>query len=214
MSGRVFDLTDLKTLVSEIVSTIETSGSGQFDAMNGRYHIEFVRLTDPGGSIDMEVISMFPRGDFGINMGQGYRSVVGPVKDQKLLRMEFIDDLEHRMKGIVRNLKTAAKQVVEGLPNLVYLDVNIPSYEQEQAEFSDMVEAIKTELAVRHRHVSAVVLTNICPALSLDEYLGWRVRTECVMQSNPMSCLPKGIDFPGNVTSTRWMRGSLSKPVV
>lgn len=213
LSGRLFDLADIEPLVSEILSTIETTESGKSTAINGRYHFEFVKLADPGGNIDMDVVNMFPRGDFGINMGQRYRTMVGPLKDPKLLRMEFWDDPEQRVRGVVRNLKTAAKQVLEGLPNLVYIDVNIPSYEQEQAEFGSMVDAVENTLTAGHRRVSAVVLTNIFPALSLDEYLGWRVRTELVTQPKPTAILPKGAWFPGNVSSTGWLRGRLSRPV-
>lgn len=213
VSGRLFDLTDIQLLVSEILSTIETTESGESTAINGRYHFEFVKLADPGGSIDMAVVNMFPRGDLGINMGEGYRTMVGPLKDPKLLRMEFLDDPEQRVRGIVRNLKTAAKQVLEGLPNLIYIDVNIPSYEQEQAEFGSMVDAVENTLTAGHRRVSAVVVTNIFPALSLDEYLGWRVITELVMQPKPTAALTKGAEFPGNVSSQRWLRGHPSRPV-
>jgi len=213
VSGRLFDLTDIQSLVSEIVSTIETTENGESTAINGRYHFEFIKLADPGKSIDMAVVNMFPRGDLGINMGKGYRAMVGPLKDPKLLRMEFLDDPEQRVRGVVRNLKNAAKQVLEGLPNLVYIDVNIPSYEQEQAEFDSMVDAVENILAAGHRRVSAVVLTNIFPSLSLDEYLGWRVRTELVMQPKPTATFPKGAVFPGNVSSTKWLRGHLSRPV-
>jgi len=213
VSGRDFNLTDIEVLVSEIISTIKKGESGRLDSLGGRYHVEYVRLVDPGGSVDTEVINMFPRGDFGINMGHGYRSMVGPVKDPKLLRMEFIDDPEHRVKGIVRNLKTAAKQVIKGLPNLVYLDVNIPDYEREQAEFRNMAEAIREQLDLRHKHVSAVILTNIYPALSLDEYLGWRVRTECIVQTEPIICIPEGLVFPGDMFDTNWLRSNLSRPV-
>jgi hypothetical protein len=213
VSGRLFDLADIQPLVSEILSTIETAESGKSTAINGRYHFEFVKLTDSGKSIDMAVVNMFPRGDFGINMGQWYRTMVGPLKDPKLLRMELLDDPEQRVRGVVRNLKTAAKQVLEGLPNLVYIDVNIPRYEQEQAEFGSMVNAVERALTAGHRRVSAVVVTNIFLALSLDEYLGWRVRTELVMQPKPTATLHKGAKFPGNVSSARWLRGRLTRLV-
>lgn len=212
VSGRNFVLTDIEVLVSEIISTIKKDESGQFDPLCGRYHVEYVRLTDRGGSVDTEIINLFPRGDYGINMGEGYRSMVGPVKDPKLLRMEFIDDPEHRIKGIVRNLKTAAKQVIEGLLNLVYIDVNIPDYEREQTEFRYMAEAIRKQLGLRHKHVSAVILTNIYPALSLDDYLGWRVRTEFIVQTKSIIRIPEGLIFPGDMFDTNWLRGSLSKP--
>lgn len=205
VSGRNFDLIDLETLVSETISTIQIAESGQFDAVGGRYHVEYTRLADPGGSVDMEVINMFPRGVFGFNTGHGYRSMVGPVKNPRLLRMEFIDDPEHCVKGIVRNLKNAATQVIRGLSNLVYLDVNIQDYTREQAEFSNMVDAIRKELNTRHRHVSAVILTNIYPAFSLDEYLGWRIKTEFLAQPKPEVCLPEGFIFPGDIGSTRWL---------
>jgi hypothetical protein len=113
----------------------------------------------------------------------------------------------------VRNLKNAAKQVIRELPNLIYVDVNIQEYAREQVEFINMVDAIREELDTRHRHVSAVVLTNVYPALSLDEYLGWRVRTEFLSQPKPTVCLPEDFIFPGDTVGTRWLWGSRTQPV-
>jgi len=59
VSGRLFDLADIQPLVSEILSTIETTESGKSTAINGRYHFEFVKLTDSGKSIDMAVLTCF-----------------------------------------------------------------------------------------------------------------------------------------------------------
>lgn len=207
VSGREFYLADIETLVSEIVSVIKANKYGQFDSGTRRYHVEYTHLAEPGESIDIELVNMFPRGDFGVNKGRRYRSMVGPVKDPKLIRMEITDDPEHRIKGILRNLKMASKQIIQGLANIVYIDISIPEYEREQAEFSNIANAIRGELATKHRHISAVILTNIYPALTRDEYLGWRIRTELIVQSKPNVCLPKGFRFPGDVAGTHWMPG-------
>lgn len=72
--------------------------------------------------------------------------------------------------------------------------------------FQSFVERRK-ELGERHRHVTAVILTNIYPALSLDEQVGFRVRTELVMQPKPIVCLPRELRFPGDEVGTRWLPG-------
>lgn len=209
VSGRVFVLADVELLVSEIISTIRQRECGQFDSVCGHYHVEYLQVAASGGSITMDLVNMFPRGDFGINMGQQQRDqiMLGPLTDPKLLRMEVTDDPEHRVKGLIRNLKVAARQVVMGLPNLVYLDTNITNYESEEVEFDGILDAVKKELDKRYRHVTAVILTNIYPALSLDEQVGFRLRTELVMQPEPIVCLPRGFCFPGDEVGTRWLPG-------
>lgn len=215
LSGQDFLLQDIESLVTEIVSTIKVSKFGQFDSALGRYHIEYVWIVKTGGSLSMEVVKMFPRGMFGINMGRQKRNQVmtGPMTDPKLLRMEIIDDPENRVRGIIRNIKIAAKQVIRGLPNLVYIDVNIGDYNQEQREFDNMVAAVAGELRSRHRQISAVVLTNIFPSLSLDNYLGWYVRTRLIPQPLPIVNLPDNLLFPGNAADTRWFPGRVFRKV-
>lgn len=209
ITGRDFNLEDIDSLVTEIISVIQANEHGQFDSNTGRYHIEYTKLADVGESIPMEVVNMFPRGVFGINAGtqKPDQKIFGPLKNPKLLRLEVIDDLEHRVKGILRNLKTAAHQVIKGLPNLVYLDVNIPEYEKEVEEFGNYLEAARVELAQRHRQISAVVITNIYPALTRNNYLGLRIRTELIEHPNPLVKLPKGLVFPGDDFGTQWLPG-------
>lgn len=212
ITGRKFKLTDISGLVDEIILKIQSSECGHFDSQLGRYSIEYTKLVDPGESISMDIVNMFPRGVFGINMGEQQRDqlMVGLLKDPKLLRLEVIDDLEHRVKGILRNLKNAAHQVIQGIPNLVYLDINIPNYEEEQKEFGDFIQVVESELAIRHRQISAVIITNIYPALSLNKYLGWRIRTELIEHPKPLVKLPEGMNFPGDNLGTQWMLGEPS----
>lgn len=212
LTSREFNVSHIDSVVAEIISVIQSSEWGQFDSQIGSYQIEYTKLANPGQSISMDVVNMFPRGVFGINMGTQKRNqiMVGPVENPKLLRLEVIDDLEHRIKGVLRNLRTAARQVIEGITNLVYIDINIPEYEREQEEFSNFVEAVKQVLAVRHRQISAVVLTNIYPALTLDEYLGWRIRTELIEHPNPLVRLPSKMAFPGDNLGTQWLPGAPS----
>ncbi|HEX76073.1 MAG TPA: hypothetical protein G4O12_05765 [Dehalococcoidia bacterium] len=213
VTGRDFHLADIEALVSEVVSEMQTNENGQLDYSGGRYHVEYTELVAPDGSLPMEIINMFPRGAYGINIGKQKRDqvMVGPMQNPKLIRFEILDDPYHRVRGIIRNLSTAAKQVIKGLPNLVYIDVNLPEYEQEQSEFNDIVDAVRTELERRHRCISGVVLTNIYPALSLDEYLGWRVRTEYIAQPKPTCVLPQDFRFPGDIHRTACIRGQLAK---
>jgi len=93
--------------------------------------------------------------------------------------------------------------------NKKYIDVNISNWEQEQAEFENMKQAILSELKIRHRHVSAVVLTNVYPSRSLDEAYGWRVRTELIAQPKPTVGLPGGLKFPGDLVDTPWLSGDI-----
>lgn len=213
VTGRDFRLADIEALVSKVVSEMQSNENGQLDYSGGRYHIEYTQLVAPGGSLPMEIINMFPRGPYGINIGKQKKDqvMVGPLQNPKLIRFEILDDPYNRIRGIIRNLSTAAKQVIKGLPNLIYIDVNLPEYEQEQSEFNDIVDAVKTELERRHRYISGVVLTNIYPALSLDEYLGWRVRTEYIAQPKPICVLPQDLRFPGDTHGTACIRGQLAK---
>lgn len=212
VTGRSFHLQDIDALVSEIISELQSKEQGQCESKVGHYRIEYTKLADPDKAISMYVVNMFPRGVFGINMGKQKRNQImkGPLTNPKLLRLEVIDDPEHRVKGLLRNLDTAAHQVIEGIPNLVYIDTNIPYYEKEQQEFGNFIDAIKSELAHRHRQISAVIVTNIYPALTLDEYLGWRVRTELIEHPDPLVKLPQGLLFPGDAIGTQWLPGEPS----
>ncbi|MCJ7515378.1 MAG: hypothetical protein MUO89_05365 [Dehalococcoidia bacterium] len=216
VSGREFCLPDVKLLVSEIMSQIPTNNCGEFDSLNQRYHIEYLKIAEPDQSIPMELVNMFPRGAFGLNAGEQPRDQImkGPLRNPKLLRLEVIDDPEHRIKGILRNLKVAAKQVVKGLPSLVYLDINIDNYEQEKTEFDHIADVIRKELNVRYRNVSVVVLTNIYPCLSMNEHLLWRVSSELIVNPKQNLHLPKGLCFPGDEAGTHWLAGTWLKPLV
>lgn len=72
---------------------------------------------------------------------------------------------------------------------------SLRQWEKSSEEFQNFVEAVRSELAQRHKQISAVVITNIYPSLSLDEYLGWRIRTELIEQPKPLMRLPKGASF-------------------
>lgn len=212
VTGRSFHLQDIEALVAEIVSELQSHEQGQFESKAGHYRIEYTKLADPGKAISMSVVNMFPQGVFGMNMGKQKRDQeMGSIlTDPKLLRLEVVDDPEHRVKGILRNLDTAAHQVIGGIPNLVYIDINIPKYKEEQQEFDNFTEAIKSELVHRHRQISAVVVTNIYLALTYNEYLGWRIRTELIEHPNPLVQLPQGLLFPGDTIGTQWFPGKPS----
>ncbi len=213
VTGREFSLRDIEHLSEEIIFAIKAEKNGQFDSDTGRYHVEYTWLVEPGGSIPMGVVSMFPRGEYGVNGGKQQKDQImsGPMTDPKLLRLEFIDDPHHRIKGLLRNLNDASKQVIKGIFSLIYIDVNISKYEEEQAEFEDIKKAIMGELNVRHKHVAAVVLTDIYSSRSLDEFYGWRVRTELLVQPNPDVGLPDSFKFPGDLADTIWLPGDMTK---
>ncbi len=215
VTGREFSLKDIEHLSEEIIAVIKAEKDGQFDSDSGCYHIEYTCLTELGGSIPMDVVNMFPRGVYGINVGKQKKGQImsGPYTDPKLLRLEFIDDPGNRIKGLLRNLNTASKQVIRGNLNLIFIDVNISDYEKEQAEFDNMKKAIMAELDIRHRHVSAVVLTDIYPSISLNESYGWRVRTELLIQPKPIVSLPDNLRFPGDLADTHWLFGDMFVPV-
>lgn len=213
VSGREFLLKDIEHLSNEIIAAIKLKKNGQFDSDTGRYHIEYTWLVEPGGSIPMEVVNTFPRGVYGINSMKQNRNQImsGPATDPKLLRLEFIDDQGQRIKGLLRNLNDASKQVPKRILNLIYIDVNMKIWEQEQAEFENMKQAILAELEIRHRHVSAVVLTNTYPSVCLDGTYGWRIRTELIAQPNPITGLPDGLKYPGDLVGSPWLSGNVYK---
>lgn len=213
VTGREFVLADVQPLALEIVSKMRASDHGQFDSVGGRYHVDYLKLVEPGESIPMEYVNMFPRGHFGVNAGTQTADQLrkaplkGLLSNPKLLRLAVIDDPQHRVKGIIRNLKDAARQVPQGLLNIVFLDVNIADYDQEQAEFNNMVEAVRQELHTRHAQVSAVVLTNMYLSQSLNGVVGWRVRTEFVQHPNPIIIVPARLRFPGDPRGSLWIPG-------
>ncbi len=211
VSGREFLLKDIEHLTDEIITAIKAERNGQFNSDTGRYHIEYTWLAEPKGSIPMEVVKMFPRGVYGINVMKQEKDKImfGPATDPKLLRLDFMDDPRQRIKGLLRNLNDASKQVFKGTLNLIYIDVNLSKWELEQAEFENMKKAIVEELEIRHRHVASVILTDIYGAKSLDKILGWRVRTELIPQLKPTVGLPDGMKFPGDITGTPWLSGNL-----
>ena len=214
VSGREFLLKDIDHLTDEIITAIKAEKNGQFDSDTGRYHIEYTWLVEPDGSIPMEVVNMFPRGVYGINVMTQNKSQImsGPATDPKLLRLEFIDDPKQRIKGLLRNLNNASKQVIKGILNLIYIDVNISDWEKEQAEFENMKQAVLAELGIRHRHVSAVVLTDVYPSISVDGSYGWRVRTELIAQPKPIVGLPDSLRFPGDLADSHWLSGDMYVP--
>ena len=209
LSGREFLVADVQPLVSEIIDAIRLGERGQFDSMSLHYRVEYLKLADHGDSIPAELVQLFPEGDRGVNTGRRNRdqTTAGALENPKLIRMEIVDDPEHRIVGIIRNLKVAANQVVKGIPNLVFLDVNLPKHEDEVSEFDAMVDSVTEELKAHHNEVSAVILTNMYPALSLDRHLGFRIRTELVVHPKPAVCLPRELRFPGDVAGTRWLPG-------
>lgn len=214
VSGREFLLKDIEHLSDEIITAIKAERNGQFDSGTGRYHIEYTWLVEPGGSIPMEVVNMFPRGVYGINVLTQEKGQImfGPATNPKLLRLEFIDDEGQRIKGLLRNLNDASKQVIKGILNLIYIDVNISDYDKEQAEFENMRQAILGELDIRHRQVSAVVLTNVHPSISVDKSYGWWVRTELIAQPKPTVGLPDTLRFPGDLADSHWLSGNMYVP--
>jgi hypothetical protein len=207
ISGRDFDTRDIKTLSSLVVSEMRNNENGRTEDVLGRYGVEFLRLVEDGGSITAEVRDLFPRKLFGLNVGSYPRDQVkegthpqdmpGPITNPKILRMEITDDPLHRLKGITRNLKDASKQLIEGQPNLVYLDVSFDSYEAELDEFDSILSAVSDTLARRHKQISVVVLTAIYPSLSLDGVVVWRIRMDNILNTKASNPVPKEFKFLG-----------------
>ena len=212
LTSRDFHLSDNTPLIRQIITFMKENDFGHFQYMNGKYSVQYQKLAEPGSSIDTDVVNMYPRGEYGINAGQYQKDkvMVGPLYDPKLIRMELVDDPEHRVEGVKRNLKTASKQFLPGLPNIVFIDINLPDYNQEQEELPGMVEAITAELRNEHKKVSAVVITNIYPTLSLDNFVGWRVLTETILHPAPIHAVPDFLPFPGDVNDTIWIPGNIT----
>jgi hypothetical protein len=212
LTGREFYLSDHIPLIQQIIATIKGNALGNFQFMGDRYTVHYQKLAEQGNSISTEVVNMYPEGVYGINAGQYNKDQVGigPLYNPKLIRMELIDDPEHRIAGIKRVVKQAAKQLEDGYINLVYIDVNLPDYNQEQKEMPHMVEAVSSELHDRHKNITAAVISNIYPVLSLDYYIGYRVCTNSVSHPSPTMKIPESCIFPGDVKNTFWIPGKIS----
>lgn len=210
LSGRRFQPSDADLVVAEVIDEIKTNENGRLEILDGRYVAEFQKLTDVGGSISREVVDLFPRGSYGVNSGKSPRNnpTGGPMRDPKLIRMIMEDEPDQRVRALVRNLKDASKQVADGLASLVYLDVNIPTYVQEQQEFEDFVRAVSNEMHGAHKSISAAILTNNYPALSVDGHMGWRIRSTYVAHESPGVVLPDDLVFPGDANGSQWLAGA------
>jgi hypothetical protein len=219
VTAREYRLGDVDRVVKEAVALMRSVESGSATVMGNRYQIDCLRLAEPGGAIPSAFFGLLPRGVFGVNEGTADRSQVrtprfagdefarGPVTDPIALRLELIDDLERRVRGVLRNLKNAAKQVRLGLPSVVYIDVNLGSYERESAEFENMVAAVAAQLQAAHTRVSAVVLVAAAPTRSLDDVTGWWIHTRVLPQPRPQYSLPANLVLPGDGPGSRWLHG-------
>lgn len=223
ISAAEFRLGEVDRVVKASIEAMSLSANGSVDLMSGKYRLDFARLADPGGSVPCEIFALFPRGVFGLNVGESQRYQLtiprnpgdnfaqGPVTNPKLLRLELMDNSSRRIEGVLRNLRNSSKQVRLGLPSLVYVETSLDNYEKECAEFEGMVSAVKSELDKAHTRVSAVVLTSIYPSFSMDGYLAWRVRAEFISQPRPKHPLPPDLQFPGDPRGSRWIPGNWSE---
>lgn len=214
-----FALGDVDRVVKAAVTAMCSNDGGSIEVMDGRYKVDYVRLAAPGGSIPSELLEIFPRQVYGVNAGMvtpsqvrkprypGDAFATGPIKDPKVLRLELVDDPAHRITGVLRNLKSASKQVLLGLPGIVYIDANLGNYQRETAEFDGIVARVRDEMQKAHTRISAVVLTDIYPSRTMDSKLRWWVRSEFIPQSRPQYPLPASLRFPGDESGSRWIRG-------
>ena len=212
--GNDFVLSDCDLLIQEIISCMKQNTMGHFNYINKKeYSVQYQKLSEPGGSIDSDIVNMYPRKDYGVNAGKYERNKImsGPLHDPKLIRMELeVDNKCLIINSIHRNIKTASSQLSSELPNILYIDINIQDYTQEQEEIQDIIKTITSELANGYHNISVVVVTNVYPVLSLDNYIGIRFRTETVFHHNPINVLPDFLRFPGDTSNTMWIPGKFT----
>jgi hypothetical protein len=218
IEARDFRPGDVDRIAKEACTAMRSMDAGSIDLIDNRYTIEFLKLADAGASIPAELIRLFPNGDLGINMANGTPDqflAAGPnrpfargeVSEPLLLRVHLIDDPSHKAAGVVRNLKSASKQVSLAGPSLVYIDANFSDFQAESDEFDILVDAIRRELERAHTRVSAVVLTSVYPARSQDGVLGWRIRAEFIEQERATYRLSDEIMIPGRPNTFEWVPG-------
>src|SRR6266542_827582 len=168
-----FRLGDVDLIVKQAIELLRSNESGSTPLGEGRYELEFLRLADRGGSIPSDVFALIPRGVYGINHGEvdsgdlraprfeGDSFSEGLVTNPRAIRLELPDDPTRRIRGVLRNLKTAAQQLLLGMPGLVYIDLSFGSWEPEASDFESIANAVAAELGRGHRRVSAVILLAI-----------------------------------------------------
>jgi hypothetical protein len=223
VTANEFRLRDVDLIVRQAVDALRANEAGTASLGGGHYQLHFLRLSDPGRSIPGEVLALIPRGVFGVNHGEVDRSdwIIprsrddafsrGPVTNPKAIRLELPDDPSRRIRGVLRNLKTAAKQLLSNAPGLVYIDLSFRDYDQESSDFESVGSAVTSALERAHRRATAVVLSAIEPTNLMDGLSGWWVRTELIGHSNPLHPFPASHGIPGD-ESSRWLPGQWFRP--
>lgn len=220
VTAQEFRLGDVDRIVKEAASAMRSNPAGSTAVPDNRYQIDYLRLADPGGSIPSGILSLFPRGIYGANGGRGPRNQMrvprflrdpffpDTITDPKALRLELIDDPTRRIRGILRNLKNASRQVRLGLSSIVYIDTNLGLPGRASDEFDEIAVAVGKDLQKAHTRVSAVILTDIRPSWSSDGRLGWWVQAKFIPQPRPQHPLPTEIRVPGDESGSRWFPGT------
>jgi len=218
-----FRLGDVDLIVKQAIELLRSNESGSTPLGEGRYELEFLRLADRGGSIPSDVFALIPRGVYGINHGEvdsgdlrvprfeGDSFSEGLVTNPRAIRLELPDDPTRRIRGVLRNLKTAAQQLLLGMPGLVYIDLSFGSWEPEASDFESIANAVAAELGRGHRRVSAVILLAIEPTRLADGFPGWWIRTELIRHPNPLYPLSAKLPIPGD-ESSKWVPGQWMRP--
>jgi len=223
LTAREFRLRDVDLIVRQTLEELHSNDHGSALLSNGRYHLEYLRLADAHGSLPSEILALIPRGVYGVNHGEVNASDVtiptreggafsrGPVMNPRAIRLELTDDPNRRIRGVLRSLKTAARQLLPDLPGVVYIDLSFRSYDEETSDFDSVVEAVTSELKRAHRRASAVVLTAIEPTRLMDGFPVWSVRTALIRHPDALNPLPEPSDIPGE-ESSRWLPGQWLRP--
>jgi hypothetical protein len=218
ITAEQFRLGDVDGVVSDTVDTLKSREVGAMTTSTG-YRVEFTKLAESGESIPSDVFNLFPRGVYGVNLGQVYPQQVrvprfpgdpvseGMVVDPVVLRLELVDDRQRRVKGVLRILKSGAKQLLVGMPGVIYIDVSLGTLDRESVEFDSIAEAVRSRLEHTHTRVSAVVLTAIEPTRTMNGVPVWWIRTEVIEQPRPQHPLPGDIRLPGSVAGGQWIPG-------
>ncbi len=218
VSAQRFRFGDVDRIVKEVIEALGSSPAGSITTSGG-YQVEYLSLAGHGESISGELFNLFPRGVYGMNISQidrgqlrrprfaGDRAFEGPALNPKILRLELEDNPERRVRGVLRNLKAASRQVQAGMPSVVYIDLNLGTYVRETAEFDAIVSKVRAELARTHTRISAVVLTALEPTRTRDQVPVWWVRTEMIEQTRSQHPLPRGLRLPGSDSAGQWIPG-------
>jgi len=110
---------------------------------------------------------------------------------------EFIDE---KIKSVIDTLGQAYGQLEDGKPNIVYIDINVPSMTPESSAkiIAKLPSAIKRKLSRDYSKISAVVLTNL-KLLKFKGAMGFHAEENVIHNDKATNKVPNEFKIYGDI---------------